>query len=130
MTAVVHILNRAPTYIVPQMTPYEAYFSRKPSVSHLRVFGCDAYAHVPKTKRAKFDTKTRKLIHVGYDSISTSYRLYDPVTRTIEHSREVVFDESSVLSSASSLPHESVSAHLPIDPDESLDDPVCRYSCG
>ena len=96
----VHILNRAPTSAVPHKTPYEAYFGRTPSVAHLRIFGCDAYAHVPKKDRSKFDAKSRKLIHVGYNSISASYRLYDPEHRRLEHSRDVIFDESSVLEAA------------------------------
>jgi transposase InsO family protein len=39
----VHILNLSPTKAVMGMTPYEAWSNRKPSVSHLRVFGCVAY---------------------------------------------------------------------------------------
>ena len=31
-------------------------------------FGCDAYVHIPKDERGKFDSKARKCILVGYSS--------------------------------------------------------------
>ena len=43
----VYILNRCPTKTVQEMTPEEAWSGRRPSIRHLRVFGCIAYAHVP-----------------------------------------------------------------------------------
>jgi hypothetical protein len=42
MTAV-YMLNRSPTKALNGMTPYEAWHGRKPTVSHLRVFGCLAF---------------------------------------------------------------------------------------
>jgi len=42
------------------MTPFQSWFGRKPGVNHLKVFGCEAYAHVPKEKRKKLDSKTQK----------------------------------------------------------------------
>ena len=35
----VYLLNRCPTKAVENLTPFEAYSGRKPSVKHLRVFG-------------------------------------------------------------------------------------------
>ena len=43
-----YLHNRSPTNAVQKMTPYEAWMGMKPNVSHLRVFGCDAYSHLPK----------------------------------------------------------------------------------
>jgi hypothetical protein len=40
-----------------RMTPEEAWSGRKPSVAHMRMFGCLAYAMVPDEKRGKLDTK-------------------------------------------------------------------------
>ena len=49
--AICHALwieNRTPTQNLPKnMTPYKAYFGIKPDVSMLRIFGCQAWAHVP-----------------------------------------------------------------------------------
>ncbi|GFT91003.1 retrovirus-related Pol polyprotein from transposon RE1 [Trichonephila clavipes] len=40
-------------------TPFEKYSGRKPSVLHLKPFGCLAYAGVPKQIRKKFDMRAK-----------------------------------------------------------------------
>jgi len=54
---VVYIMNRTPITAVHGMTPKEKFTGKKPDVSHLRVFGCIAYVHVPDGKRSKLDLK-------------------------------------------------------------------------
>ena len=39
---------------------------KKPSLEHLRVFGCDAYVHVPKENKSKLDNKAEKCIFIGH----------------------------------------------------------------
>ena len=90
----VYLRNRSPTTAVEGMTPFEAWTGRKPNVGHLRVFGCIAYAHVPKDERTKFESKTRKCVFLGYGTRTKGYRLYDPRRRKVFFSRDVVFDES------------------------------------
>ena len=43
-----YVLNRCPTKTLQSITPYEAWHGIKPSVAHLHVFGCLAYALVPQ----------------------------------------------------------------------------------
>ena len=66
-------------------------------MSHFKVFGCKAYMHVPKENRKKWDSKTKKCIFVGYSITSKGYRLYDPVSRKICVSRDVLFDEDEFI---------------------------------
>ena len=49
-------------------TPYERWYGRKPDLSHLKVFGCMAYAHIPDVKRTKLEKKAQKLRFVGYST--------------------------------------------------------------
>jgi len=49
----------------------------------LRVFGCDAYVHVPKEKRTKFDSKSKKFIFIGYKDGLKGYKLWNPETRKV-----------------------------------------------
>ena len=56
---------------------YEVWNGVKPRVEHLRVFGCDVYAHIPKDERGKFDAKARKCIFMGYGRETKGYRLYE-----------------------------------------------------
>ncbi len=46
-----YLKNCCPTRVIQGKTPYEAWHGEKQSVDHLRVFGYDAYAHVPKEKQ-------------------------------------------------------------------------------
>ena len=57
-----YILNRCPTKALQSITPYEAWNGKKPSIGHLRVFGCLAYALVPMQQRRKLDDKAVKCI--------------------------------------------------------------------
>ncbi|KAL5724118.1 hypothetical protein ACHQM5_007419 [Ranunculus cassubicifolius] len=94
----VHILNRSPTLAVQSMTPEEAWSVHKPSVTHLRVFGCIAYAHVPEEKRKKLDDRGIKCIFLGCSDQSKAYKLYNPLSKKIIISRDVVFDEGQTWS--------------------------------
>ena len=50
----VYVKNRGPTTAFEiDTTPYERLCGKKPDVTHLKVFGCIAYAHVPDTQRRK-----------------------------------------------------------------------------
>ena len=75
VSTAVYLKNRCPTKSVQDKTPYEAWHGEKPKVKHLRVFGCDAYAHIPKDERGKFDSKARKCILLGYGTGTKAYRL-------------------------------------------------------
>ena len=50
LSTAVYLRNRSPAKAVRGTTPFEAWTSQKPTVGHLRVFGSDAYAHIPKRK--------------------------------------------------------------------------------
>ena len=89
----VYVSNRSPTKSLKDVTPQEAWSRQKPSVSHLRVFGSIAYAHVPKQERSKLDDRSEKFIFIGYDENSKGYRLFNPDSGKFVTSRDVEFDE-------------------------------------
>ena len=61
---------------------------------HLRTFGCDAYLHIPKERRGKFDPKSTKCKLVGYCDTQKGYRLSDPLARKVlVIGRDAVFNE-------------------------------------
>ena len=51
LSTAVYLRNRSPTKALEGITPFEAWHGSKPDVSALQIFGCCAYAHVPKTER-------------------------------------------------------------------------------
>lgn len=92
-----YILNRTPTTQTPGSSPYELWTNKQPTLQHLRIFGSEAYMHIPDQLRKKLDPKSRKMIFVGYDSDSTNYRLFNPISKKIQISRNVVFNENQNL---------------------------------
>ena len=89
-----YVKNRAPTTAFEtDTTPYERWYGKKPDVTHLKVFGCIAYAHVPDVQRRKLDKKANKLRFVGYSTKSKGYRLFDDETRKVFIRRDVLFNE-------------------------------------
>ena len=73
VSTAVYLKNCCPTKAVTGKTPYEAWFGQKPRVDHLRVFGCDAYVHVPKDERGKLDSKAKKCVLLGYGDTTKGY---------------------------------------------------------
>ena len=88
-----YIRNRVPNPSVTGTTPFELFYGRKPDLSHLRVFGCIAYAHIPKVKRKKLDAKAVKTIFIGYPSGVKGYLLFNTDTKKEIVSSDVTFWE-------------------------------------
>lgn len=89
-----YIINRSPTKSIEGKTPVEMWSCKKPNVSNIKIFGSQVMAQIPKEKRQKWDSKSRKLIFVGYCESTKGYRLLDPQTNKIIKSRDVVFLEN------------------------------------
>ncbi|CAN1222821.1 Retrovirus-related Pol polyprotein from transposon TNT 1-94 [Linum grandiflorum] len=91
----VYLLNRSPTKNIWNQTPQEAWSRRKPTVSHLRVFGSVGHVHIPDEKRTKLDDKSKKYLFVGYSEHSKGYKMFDPLTEKVIISRDVAIDEEA-----------------------------------
>ena len=65
-------------------------------IDHLRILGCTAYTHINKQLRTKLDAKSMKYILVGYGDDYKAYRVWDPKTDKVYHSRDVIFDETQI----------------------------------
>jgi hypothetical protein len=74
-------------------TPHEVWIGKKPSLTHLRVFGYDAYVHVPKENRSKLDKNVEKCIFIGYKDGMKGYKLWNPKTKKVVYILDVVFRE-------------------------------------
>ena len=90
-----YVLNRLPTLAVKEMTLEEAWSGEKPSVEHFRVFGYVGHVHIPDAMRTKLEDKSLSCVLLGVNDESKGYRLYDPITKKIIMSRDVMFEEKS-----------------------------------
>ncbi len=92
ISCAVYVLNRVTSKAAPN-TPFQNWYGTKPDVSNLRIFGSTAYIHVPKIERRKLDSKSLRCYFVGYSDSQKAYRFWDPISRKIKTSRDVIFDE-------------------------------------
>lgn len=74
-------------------TSYELWHGKEPSIEHLRAFGCDAFVHIPKQKRNKFDKKARKGQLIGYGPSTKMYRVYFQDLQDVRIVCDVKFNE-------------------------------------
>jgi hypothetical protein len=89
-----YIVNCIPTKALKNITLKEAWTKIKPDVSHFRVFGSIAWAHIPDEKRKALQPKSEKCILVGYFEDGKGYRLLQPHCNEIIIMRDVKFDEN------------------------------------
>ncbi|KXJ67761.1 hypothetical protein RP20_CCG014874 [Aedes albopictus] len=76
------LLNMLPTAAI-DVTPYERWWGKNPDYSFLRVFGAEAYVHVPDVKRRKLDPNAKKMVFVGYAEGRKAYRFLDLSTNRV-----------------------------------------------
>ena len=91
----VFILNRAPTKALKGVTPFEAWYGRKPSVSFLRTFDCIGHVRRTKPVLTKLEDRSTPMVFLGYAEGTKAYWLYDPCRDKVLVSRDVVFDEKA-----------------------------------
>jgi transposase InsO family protein len=80
----VHIINMSPSRPLGLKIPQELWTWRKPDYGKLRIFGCEAYALVPRDERRKLESRSRTCIFLGYGPDgSFGYRLWDHETHQV-----------------------------------------------
>lgn len=52
---IVYIQNRSPHRLIDNMTPKEVFPQNKPTMDHLKIFGCRINIRIPKDKRRKLE---------------------------------------------------------------------------
>ena len=89
-----YVSNRVFLRSILNVTSYELRFGRKPSVSHLRAFGCKCFI-LKHGNLDKFESRSSDGIFLGYTLHGHSYRVLNLETNTIVESCDVTFDESN-----------------------------------
>jgi hypothetical protein len=97
MAAAVHVRNRVHSGGAGGVT-FTLATGRRADLSSMRVFGCPVYVYVDKSQRRKLDDHAWEGVFVAYASESPAWLVYNPATRRVVSSRNVVFDEAAVLS--------------------------------
>jgi hypothetical protein len=95
--ATVYVQNRLSHSALGLKTPEEMLTGKKPKVSHIKIFGCSMFIHIPKEKRNKLGPSRKKGIFVGYCEVSKVFKIYILGQHHIEINRDVTFDEDKAL---------------------------------
>ena len=92
-TAVV-LRSRSLTVAVKGMTPYECFYGIRPDAIHLKVFRCDAYMYISIELTKEWNSRSKRCIFIGYSLFGKEYRLFDPRTKKLYKSRDVLSVET------------------------------------
>ncbi|SGY77776.1 BQ5605_C005g03723 [Microbotryum silenes-dioicae] len=113
----VHCKNLMPHAGIGGEIPDTRWHGFAPDISTLRAFGCRAWHHLPSAKRTDLDPKAVPLLFVGFDQHAKAFRLFEPSTRRIQLSRNVVFRESEfpALRPAPDVRAEPIPLPVPVD---------------
>jgi hypothetical protein len=117
---IVYVQNRLSHSAHGLKTPEEMFTGKKTEVSHLKIFGCPLFIHIPKEKRNKMDPSGKKGIFVGYCEVSKAFRIYIPGQHHIEISRDVTFDEYVALKKSKLYQLEEVYEEEPVIPNTAV----------
>lgn len=102
----VFVLNRTGTSSVKGKIPHELWYGELPKLRNLpymrnldfKIFGCEAYAHIPKEKKRKWDAKSKEGLFVRYAEHSKGYRIWFSESGKIEVHRDVTFRQGGTQS--------------------------------
>ena len=89
-------LNRVPSKAV-EKTPYEMWTGKRPSLSFLKIWGCEAYQ-----VSNKLEPKSDKCLFVGYHKETKGYYFYNPIENKVFVARNAVFLEREFISKGTS----------------------------
>jgi len=90
----VFLINRLPTPLLSNKSPFELLHLKVPDYTSLKVFGCLCYESTSPQQRHKFAPRARACVFLGYPSGYKGYKLLNLETNTIHISRHVVFYET------------------------------------
>jgi hypothetical protein len=111
-----HVYNMMLMNWLNWRTPLELLKGAKPSVSHLRVFRCGAYVHLPdETRKGKLQPKSQLMVYLGVSAGSEHNYLFMHPNNALHTSAHAIFNKHLFSKCSGARPHKPVS-HVPYNP--------------
>ena len=98
--------------------------SKEISYNHLKVFLSKAFIHVPKDQRTKLDDKAIPCLLIDYGDKEFGYKFWDPETRKVIRSRDVVFHEDPTMKYSNKEEHQLEKVTMDV-----TSDPPLQFTC-
>ena len=92
-SSAIHAINRIPSPVIQNQTPYKHLFGSLPDYHHLRSFGSACFILLQPREHNKLESRSRLCCFFGYGETQKRYRCYDPIFHHLRISRNVVFWE-------------------------------------
>jgi hypothetical protein len=88
-----YLVKKSPSSTMDDKTPHEVWTGKKPSLTHLKIFGYEAYVHVLKENKSKIKKKAKPCIFIGYKHGIKGYKIWNPKTKKVVYSQDFLFRE-------------------------------------
>jgi histone deacetylase 1/2 len=93
----VFLINRLPSRVINDQSPYEHLFGHPPDYSFIRTFGCAVWPHLRPYNSKKLEFRSKKCVFIGYSNMHKGFKCLDPSNGRVYISRDVIFDEQVFL---------------------------------
>jgi len=90
----VYLINRMPTPVLNNKTPFECLLKSTPDYAFLRTFGCLCFPFLRPYNAHKLDFRSTPCVFLGYSTSHVGYRCLDLSSKRIYLARHVRFHEN------------------------------------
>ena len=99
-----YLINRQPTSLLQNHSPFEALFGQKPNYLKLRNYRCLCYPLTRPYNTHKMQSKSSPCVFIKYSQTQSAYKCLNLKTHKIYTSRHVIFDEPNTPTLSSTKP--------------------------
>jgi len=103
----IYLINRLPTSVLQQESPFSKLMKREPDYTLLRTFGCLCYPLLRPYANHKLSFRSKPCIFIGYGGNQKGYKCLDPTTSKTFLSRSVIFYETQFPAKGKTISHSS-----------------------
>lgn len=83
-SSVVFLINRFPSPVLTNLSPYQKLFHNPPNYQKLRTFGCLCYPWLRPYAPNKLEFRSMPCVFVGYSLTQSAYQCLDPVSGRLD----------------------------------------------
>ena len=92
---VVYLINRLPTQILKNRSPYHLVYNQEPDYSLLKSFRCTCYPCLRPYTTSKLDSRSERCVFLGYSAFHSGYRCLSLTSGKLYISHDVIFIENT-----------------------------------